>query len=150
MIGLVIAGAEKLGWRSKPAASVPDIPPKPATLEEELAAMGISVIPLEKVRYYQVQYLKQEKAVGRAEEGAFWDEHSVGNYKSFGFIPPGVAKRIAKVETIPGARVSIERFEEDPFVFVSRREENGWSRPCCFDFWDAPGFKPENSGPEAV
>ena len=61
MLGLVIAGAERIGLKLKPAAAVLDFPPKPATFEEELAARGITTVPMAAVREYQQRYMREQQ-----------------------------------------------------------------------------------------
>lgn len=141
MSGLVIAVMEKIGLNPRFVESVPDVPPRPATLEEELAARGISAIPLKEVRVYQERYMRDQKVRGLAGDLAEWMSHSPGEYRrGIGVIPAEVSQTIRRAETISDSRVVVEHFYADPFVFVVRRK-NGLREEVCIGYWDAPGFK---------
>lgn len=121
---------------------------KPTTLEEELALRGVSTIPLDKVRLFQRAHLQAERLAGNAGIQATWERLSVQNYvedyaRLFGDIPPDVHETIARVKTVPESDVFVERFNEDPFVFIERLKRlGGFTETCCIAYWDAPGFKP--------
>lgn len=146
----VIVGTEMTGLSPRSIESVPDAPPKPATLEEELAVRGILVYPREKVRQFQKRHLRAEKRAGRAGPLATWERLSLQEFNwrnqySDVLMPPDVKKTVAEAKTIPRTEVFVERFEEDPFVFIERRRKNFKTENpevCCIGYWDAPGFKP--------
>ncbi len=119
--------------------------PRPVTLADELAARGIATIPIEKVWEYQERYLRQEIRKGTAGSQAKWEVYALTEYerrftapRQYGTpetIPQAVRKTIGRAQTIPDSEISVERFYEDPFVFIRREEE-----VHCIAFWNAPGF----------
>lgn len=118
---------------------------EPLTLTEEIAAKGIKVYPLEKVRTFQREHLQLERMAGNAGEYAEWERVGVEDYQRRqdlldGAIPGDIQKTIRKAQTIPGAKVFVERFWEDPFLFIVRKKA-GHQEEACIAYWNAPGFK---------
>ncbi len=117
--------------------------PKPRTLAEEVLAAGLNVIPLDRVREYQVRMVRRHEAQ-TTEHVTFlasWervDDHAIRSLNP----PADVAAAINAARDIPRARVHAERFEADPFVFITRRKgSSGQPETVCFAYWDAPGFR---------
>ncbi len=119
---------------------------KPATLAEELAALGVSTIDLDRVRRFQAMMVLRERVQGRA--GAKWDSRGYTAFR--GEIPDG-ARRVGDcASTIPNAQVVVETFDRDPFMKVLRSAPRSkWfsflgsrSEEAYIACWDTVGFYP--------
>jgi hypothetical protein len=133
MLGFVSIGSSPKWW-SKFLTAGP-------TLEEEVRARGLPVIPLEKVERFQRQQVLNLRALsGELPVDGHWVR--VRENRIIGLNPPDdVMLKVALAMTIPRATLYAQRLETDPFVFVTRRR---WLKreTVCFAYWDAPGFQP--------
>ena len=123
--------------------------PRPSALEEDLAAQGIKVYSLERVRAYQKSFLRHARRMGQAGKRARWEEYSFVEYRKWSEDYPGqyppmpgeIQQTARKALTIPETGVLVEWFYADPFIFITRRRHRATEK-CCIGYWNAPDFQP--------
>ncbi|MEJ0021404.1 MAG: hypothetical protein WDN47_02345 [Candidatus Doudnabacteria bacterium] len=128
-----------LAFVSAPAAPLTRTPVR-LTLEEEVEAAGLRVIPIDRVRAFQARIKREWEAMDISYRG---DWEKVPDVQITALQPPAdIVSDIARASEIPRSQVHAERFKYDPFVFITRRKRGRATEVVCFAYWNAPGFVP--------